>query len=107
MPPSDAAVDPYEGILLRPPALPDVLSREPGLLVAQSMLLGGLDTPGQGQSGGLSVFLGALGDGLVDADGIAGVLTVVTAGYSEEAIRDAHLLSARRPGGPGDARPRP
>ncbi|MFI1003273.1 glycosyltransferase [Streptomyces galbus] len=98
LPPVTEAADPYEALLLsRDLALPEGPGREPGLLVAQSMLLGGFDTPGQGAGGGLSVLLGALGDALADTGSLAGVLTIVTAGYAELAS-GALLLSERRPG---------
>ncbi|WP_409062279.1 glycosyltransferase family 4 protein [Streptomyces sp. SYP-A7185] len=98
LPAPETAADPYERLLLDPPP---VLTREqwqaPGIIVAQTMLQGDLDTPGQGLSGGLSVLLGGLGDRLAVSDGIGCVLTVVTAGH-DGLERDPHLLSERRPG---------
>lgn len=96
--PSEAG-DVYERLLLAPPV--PVLGPErdgpAGRLVAQSMLLGGLDTPGQGLSGGLAVLLGGLGDRLAATDGIAGVITVVTAGH-EDLAADDRLAHERAPG---------
>ncbi|MCX5000438.1 glycosyltransferase family 4 protein [Streptomyces longwoodensis] len=98
LPPVTEAADPYEALLLsRDLTLPDGPGRGPGALVAQSMLLGGFDTPGQGASGGLSVLLGALGDALADLGSLAGVLTIVTAGHAELASGDG-LLSERHAG---------
>ncbi len=51
----------------------------PGPVLAQSMLLGDLDLPGEGASGGVSVLLSALGDALADRPDIGRVLTVVLA----------------------------
>ncbi|MFF8413390.1 glycosyltransferase [Streptomyces omiyaensis] len=78
------AGDAYERALLaalggKPPIGPDPTGTRPGLLVAQSMLMGHLDRPGEGMSGGLGVLLGSLGDALADTEAVAGVLTVVTA----------------------------
>ncbi|MFR9798706.1 glycosyltransferase family 4 protein [Streptomyces sp. MS06] len=97
LPPPAAAADPYEALLLGPRAPLSVDPGRPGLLVAQSMLLGCLDTPGQGQSGGLSVLLGSLGEALAGTDGVAGVITVVAAGH-EDLAADPRLLRERRPG---------
>ncbi|WP_405009800.1 glycosyltransferase [Kitasatospora sp. NBC_01539] len=58
--------------------LPDAAGR--GLTVAQSMLLGRLDEPGAGPSGGMSVLLGGLGDALTRTGRVARVLTLVTSG---------------------------
>ncbi|GAB2909459.1 glycosyltransferase family 4 protein [Streptomyces heilongjiangensis] len=96
--PAEAA-DAYEALLLDPPA-PVLGPRDggrDGRLVAQTMLLGGLDTPGQGLSGGMSVLLGGLGDRLAETDGIAGVITVVTAGH-EDLAADGRLAHERRTG---------
>ncbi|MFF0201420.1 glycosyltransferase family 4 protein [Streptomyces sp. NPDC005017] len=98
LPALDTAADPYERLLLAPP---DTLTEEywpaTGILVAQTMLHGDLDTPGQGPSGGLSVLLGGLGDRLARVDGVAGVVTVVTAG-PDDLARDPRLLRQRAPG---------
>ncbi|MEU8677734.1 hypothetical protein [Streptomyces sp. NPDC048560] len=51
-----------------------------GILVAQSMLLGRLDAPGAGLSGGLSVLLG---DALTGTEPVARVVTLVTAGHED------------------------
>ncbi|WP_187282962.1 glycosyltransferase [Streptomyces sp. MS191] len=69
----------------------------PGTVVAQSMLLGGLDTPGEGCSGGLGVLLSGLGDALALTDQVAAVITVVTACRSD-IDRDPTLLRRRAPG---------
>ncbi|MEV8605860.1 glycosyltransferase [Streptomyces griseoviridis] len=98
LPEPSRALDVYERLLLAPPA--PVLgpwSGRPGRLVVQTMLLGGLDTPGQGQSGGLSVLLGGLGDRLAVTDRVAGVITVVTAGH-DDLTADAGLAHERQPG---------
>ncbi|KUN90153.1 hypothetical protein AQJ66_00720 [Streptomyces bungoensis] len=98
LPPPTAAADPYERLLLAPPEpLAGTAWPATGLLVAQTMLLGALDTPGQGLSGGLSVLLAGLGDRLATGDGIAAVLTVVPAGH-EDLARDPRLLAERGPG---------
>lgn len=99
LPAPSAASDPYERLLLDPPT-PLLGPREgerEGRLVAQTMLLGSLDTPGQGMSGGMAVLLGGLGDTLAETDGIAGVITVVTAGH-EDLATDARLAFERRSG---------
>ncbi|OKI29138.1 glycosyltransferase family 4 protein [Streptomyces sp. CB03911] len=49
------------------------------LVVAQSMLLGRLEEPGTGLSGGMSVLLTGLGEALTDRAGVARVLTLTTA----------------------------
>lgn len=61
----------------------EAVSLPPGILVAQSMLMGHLDRPGEGLSGGLSVLLGSLGDALAQTGRVAGVVTVVTASRPE------------------------
>ncbi|MBK3632156.1 glycosyltransferase family 4 protein [Streptomyces sp. MBT97] len=96
--PSEAE-DAYERLLLAPPVPVFGPERQgpAGLLVAQSMLLGALDTPGQGMSGGLAVLLGGLGDRLAATDGISGVITVVTAGHEDLAADDG-LAHERAPG---------
>ncbi|MFJ2938176.1 glycosyltransferase [Streptomyces sp. NPDC087219] len=68
-----------------------------GLLVAQSMLMGRFDRPGEGLSGGLSVLLDSVGEALASTDGIAGVLTVVTA-CRPDLEDDGVLLRRRSPG---------
>ncbi|WP_371483821.1 glycosyltransferase [Kitasatospora sp. NBC_00315] len=111
--PGPAGVDPYERLLLAAArrragaddgpgsafrtAFPVPRGAErPGLVVAQSMLLGRLDAPGQGLSGGLSVLLGGLGDALACTDGVARVLTLVTAAGPELAT-GLPLLDRRTP----------
>ncbi|MGW0119888.1 glycosyltransferase family 4 protein [Streptomyces sp. NPDC003327] len=68
-----------------------------GVVVAQSMLLGRLDRPGEGMSGGLGVLLGSLGDALAGTGTVARVLTVVTA-CTPELEADPVLLRRRAPG---------
>ncbi|MFF0740339.1 glycosyltransferase [Streptomyces sp. NPDC004111] len=98
LPGTGTATDSYERLLLDPPdRLTDGEWTGTGLVVAQSMLQGGLDTPGQGASGGMSVLLGGVGDELARTEGIASVVTVVTAGR-EDLRREPALLRARRPG---------
>ncbi|MFC9729846.1 glycosyltransferase [Streptomyces roseolus] len=100
--PGTRPADAYERLLreaLRtpaPPTAPEGAELRPGTLVAQSMLLGHLDRPGEGLSGGLGVLLGALGDALARADGVAGVLTLVTA-CVPELEADPLLLRRRGP----------
>ncbi|MFD9724770.1 glycosyltransferase [Streptomyces sp. NPDC059072] len=96
--PSEAG-DAYERLLLAsaPPAFGPGTKEPRGRLIAQSMLLGGLDTPGQGMSGGLAVLLGGLGDRLAATEGISGVITVVTAGH-EDLAADDRLAHERAPG---------
>lgn len=92
------ARDAYERLLLNPPTtLSEVRVRPGGLLIAQSMLLGSLDNPGQGQSGGLSVLLGGLGDHLASTRAAGGVVTIVTAGHRDLA-EDPALVRERTPG---------
>ncbi|MFJ9776541.1 glycosyltransferase [Kitasatospora sp. NPDC101157] len=55
-------------------------------VVAQSMLLGRLEEPGAGLSGGMSVLLTGLGEALTAGAGVARVLTLTTA-RTEEAER--------------------
>ncbi|MFF3634197.1 glycosyltransferase family 4 protein [Streptomyces sp. NPDC002250] len=98
LPDHGAAADPYEHLLLSPhlPASGEEPARA-GLVIAQAMLVGGLDTPGQGQSGGLSVLLGGLGDHIAAHQDVATVITVVPAGR-KELVSDPRLLRERRPG---------
>ncbi len=92
------ARDGYERLLLNPPVdLAGVNTRPGGLLIAQSMLLGSLDRPGHGQSGGLSVLLAGLGDSLASTSKAAGVVTIVTAGHRDLA-EDQELVRERTPG---------
>ncbi|WP_372348555.1 glycosyltransferase family 4 protein [Streptomyces sp. KL116D] len=97
LPAAAHANDPYEQLLLAPPT---ALTADPwparGIVVAQTMLQGDLDAPGQGLSGGLSVLLGGLGDRLAENEHIGQVLTVVTAGHDGLA-RDPRLLYERGP----------
>ncbi|MCY0963127.1 glycosyltransferase family 4 protein [Streptomyces sp. H27-H5] len=78
----DTAVDAYERLLLtvarggKPFDMPPLPSRG-GLLVVQSMLLGEIDSPGEGSSGGLGVLLAGLGDALARTRGIDAVITLV------------------------------
>ncbi|MFC8450231.1 hypothetical protein [Kitasatospora sp. NPDC057223] len=65
-----------------------------GLVVAQSMLLGRLDEPGAGFSGGMGVLLGGLGDALARTDRVARVLTLVSAGPDD--LGHGRPLVARR-----------
>jgi D-inositol-3-phosphate glycosyltransferase len=53
-----------------------------GFTVAQSMLMGRFTRPGEGNSGGLSVFLAALGSTLTETEEVARVVTVVLADES-------------------------
>ena len=81
LPAASTAADVYERMLLSPPA-PSVRwsAGRVGAVVGQTMLLGGLETPGRGPSGGLSVLLGGLGDRLAATPGMAGAVTVVLTG---------------------------
>ncbi|MEU1295575.1 glycosyltransferase family 4 protein [Streptomyces sp. NPDC005840] len=98
LPDPSRAGDVYERLLLAPPVpvLGPWSDRE-GSLVVQTMLLGRLDTPGQGLSGGLAVLLRGLGDRLAVTDRIAGVITVVTAGHDDLAADD-RIAYPLRPG---------
>ncbi|CAM5417748.1 hypothetical protein GCM10010329_79450 [Streptomyces spiroverticillatus] len=92
LPAAHTATDPYERLLLAPPGrLTEDRWPQAGLVVAQSMLQGGLDTPGQGSSGGMSVLLGGLGDALARTERIASVLTLVAAGRDELGRRQTLL----------------
>ncbi|MCQ9131650.1 glycosyltransferase [Streptomyces hilarionis] len=98
LPAPTQAADVYERLLLSPPRPHmDHADAGTGLTVAQGMLLGALETPGQGLSGGLSVLLGGLGDRLARTDGIDAVVTVVTAGLTE-LERDPAPVYRRGPG---------
>ncbi|MFJ3501649.1 glycosyltransferase [Streptomyces sp. NPDC090135] len=93
--------DAYELLLLdalenRPLGGAGITGLRPGVFVAQSMLMGRFDRPGEGLSGGLSVLLGSLGDALARTDGIAAVVTVVTA-CRPELEEDPVLLHHRGP----------
>lgn len=68
-------------------------------VVVQSMLLGRLEEPGTGLSGGMSVLLTGLGEALTDRAGVARVLTLTTARPADTERGDlvgrlgpAHLL---------------
>ncbi|MEU9735938.1 glycosyltransferase family 4 protein [Streptomyces sp. NPDC048002] len=92
------ATDAYERLLLSPPTRLSAEGwRSGGIVVAQTMLLGDLLTPGAGLSGGLSVLLGGLGDRLARSEGIAGVITVVLTGHDGLA-RGPGLLRERTTG---------
>ncbi|MET9390859.1 glycosyltransferase family 4 protein [Streptomyces sp. NPDC006624] len=98
LPPVSEARDVYERLLLGP--LPSAALTgwpDSGLVVAQSMLLGRLDRPGEGASGGLSVLLGGLGDALAGTGEVGAVVTVVLAGR-EDLDRDRRLVVRRRGG---------
>ncbi|HEX7304317.1 glycosyltransferase family 4 protein [Lentzea sp.] len=73
---------PYEKLMLDllhdDIALP-VASAPSGPVVAQSMLIGGTARPGEGASGGLTVFLSSLADALVRREDVGRVVTVVLA----------------------------
>ncbi|MFF8675239.1 glycosyltransferase family 4 protein [Streptomyces sp. NPDC015242] len=96
LPPASAARDVYERLLLSPPP-PVAATAWPGggLVVAQTMLLGRLERPGEGASGGLSVLLDGLGDALAGTGEIGAVVTVVLAGR-DDLDRDRRLLVRRR-----------
>lgn len=116
--PDAVARDPYERLLLalawqrragssHPYAAPvrQALAGLPavrtgGLQVVQSMLLGRLDTPGAGLSGGLSVLLGSLGDALTGTGGVARVITLVTTDHAGAGAAPASLVH-RHPGEQG------
>ncbi|MFD3807777.1 glycosyltransferase [Streptomyces sp. NPDC058619] len=105
LPAPETAADPYERLLLAavsgarlldPPRIPE----GGGLLVVQSMLLGAMDSPGEGASGGLGVLLGSLGDALACTAPVDGVITLVTGGGGPAPTRerDTGLLRPRGPG---------
>ncbi|MFE0470109.1 glycosyltransferase family 4 protein [Streptomyces sp. NPDC058947] len=98
LPPVSEARDVYEALLLAPTP-PAAATGWPhnGLVVAQTMLLGRLDRPGEGASGGLSVLLGGLGDALAGTGEVGAVVTVVLAGR-DDLDRDRRLLVRRRGG---------
>ncbi|MFD6874645.1 MULTISPECIES: glycosyltransferase [unclassified Streptomyces] len=88
LPMPDTAADAYEHLLLTVarggnPFEPPDLPQKDGLLVVQSMLLGEIDSPGEGTSGGLGVFLAGLGDALARTRGIDAVITLVTKNVCE------------------------
>ncbi|MFE4703362.1 glycosyltransferase family 4 protein [Streptomyces sp. NPDC056738] len=98
LPDPSAAEGVYERLLIVPPTVPiDWDDARPGQLIAQTMLLGRLDRPGEGLSGGLSVLLGGLGDRLAVTEGIAGVVTLVAAGH-DDLERDPRTAFERGPG---------
>lgn len=68
-----------------------------GFTVAQSMLMGHFTRPGEGNSGGLSVFLAALGSTLADTGAVDRVVTVVLA---DEALlkNQTNLIEEITPG---------
>ncbi|MEU8461394.1 glycosyltransferase family 4 protein [Streptomyces sp. NPDC029003] len=84
LPPPETGDDAYERLLLAAAGgsrlfeSPFALPNGDGLLVVQSMLLGELDSPGEGSSGGLGVLLAGLGDALARTRGIDAVITLVT-----------------------------
>ncbi|MFJ4895836.1 glycosyltransferase [Streptomyces sp. NPDC088788] len=98
LPAASEASDAYERMLLCPPD-PHIEWKfeRLGPVIAQAMLLGGLDSPGQGLSGGLSVLLGGLGDQLALTAGIGGVVTVVLAGRADFE-RNPNVAYERSPG---------
>ncbi|MBM7439680.1 glycosyltransferase family 4 protein [Streptomyces sp. HB132] len=97
LPGPDSAADAYERLLLAPSYPPIASPAGEGAVVAQAMLLGDLDTPGQGVSGGLGVLVAGLGDRMAGLDGIASVITVVLAG--RDALNDdARTMYERAPG---------
>lgn len=98
LPDPSAAEDVYERLLIMPPTVPiDWDDTRPGKLIAQTMLLGRLDRPGEGLSGGLSVLLGGLGDRLAVTEGVAGVVTLVAAGH-DDLERDPRTAFEHGPG---------
>lgn len=85
---ADHREDTYERLLIgalrnAPLAGAEAVTMPPGILVAQSMLIGHMDRPGEGLSGGLSVLLGSLGDALAQTGRVAGVVTVVATSRPE------------------------
>ncbi|WP_424921803.1 glycosyltransferase family 4 protein [Streptomyces sp. wa1] len=96
LPGSDRAADAYEHLLLA--GRPYITSPAgEGAVVAQAMLLGDLEAPGEGTSGGLGVLVGGLGDHLAGLDDIASVVTVVLAGLDALAD-DGRTVYERAPG---------
>ncbi|GLY50396.1 glycosyltransferase family 4 protein [Lentzea sp. NBRC 102530] len=81
-PVDDCPGSPYEKLMLDllhdDVALP-LAPTATGPVVAQSMLIGGTARPGEGASGGLTVFLSSLADALVARQDIGRVITVVLA----------------------------
>ncbi|MGW6742635.1 glycosyltransferase [Streptomyces sp. NPDC055025] len=65
--------------------LPEAVRRHgPGATVMQQFAMWGpLDRPGEGDSGGLAVFLSSLGDALAQQDGVGRVVTVVQIGSGD------------------------
>lgn len=105
LPAPGTARDPYERLLLTAASGARLLDplripRGGGLLVVQSMLLGAMDSPGEGASGGLGVLLGSLGDALALTDPVDGVITLVTGGGGKAPAQapDPGLLRPRGPG---------
>ena len=68
-----------------------------GMVVAQFMFMGRIGRPGKGNSGGLGVFLSALGDALAERPGIAHVYTFVLLNATQ-ALDDPPLLIQHTPG---------
>ncbi|MER7760722.1 glycosyltransferase [Streptomyces sp. NPDC097619] len=103
LPAAGTAEDAYERLLLdSPDPEPQDCGSPHGITVAQTMLHGDLDTPGQGASGGMAVLLAALGDQLAAHDGIDRVLTVVTADHDASHATPASSSSAPRTTGCSD-----
>lgn len=73
------------------------LSDRDGLVVAQFMFQGSIGQAGRGNSGGLGVFLGALGDAMGNVPGIAHVVTLVLLTPSQ-ATTNPPLAIRRTPG---------
>ncbi|MFJ7270357.1 glycosyltransferase [Streptomyces sp. NPDC099050] len=102
LPKPDSTTEAYERLLLTA-ATGERLVESPalqhgaGLLVVQSMLLGEMDTPGEGSSGGLGVLLAGLGDALARTEGIDAVITLVTKD-ARELLAEPTLLRGRGPG---------
>jgi len=65
-----------------------------GLVIAQFMFIGKIGQAGKGDSGGLGVFLGALGDALVQQSGIARVYTLVL--VNAELSREETIFTVQR-----------
>ncbi|MFF5544298.1 glycosyltransferase family 4 protein [[Kitasatospora] papulosa] len=97
LPGPESAADQYERLLLAPPDPRITSPVGEGAVVAQAMLLGDLERPGQGTSGGLGVLVGGLGDHLAGLDDIASVVTVVLAGH-DALSADGRTVYERVPG---------